>query len=979
MNYKLFLIVFATIAVLLTSVPSKAFEDTFQYYPGGIATSNWQFTTGASGSGGITTYGATYSRVLYIATNNVGCSGSSESVKALTGTASNYWSYNVRSYSGSSASGSGFTVYFYNQAGTNIWGGTMSSAQFASCTNTCGLWELSVTGGQVYARLDGVDKGILGGTISETPYYIGYSVSVSGTGCGSYGYTAYIDDVTTSGYISGLGTESTSHILTESNSNTTDVSYSINTFPFADYTNSSYRNVIQKYTGTTQINIINTTIKNATQTGIYSGFTTYNRKGQLTSMDTNYGLYFSYTQKNNVTVASDYFFLQPPGAANSVTADTTAVIGQQETVSYSIGAPDFSGSTYSINIYSLSALVKTSSVTSTPGTVSWDTTGNSAGLYFITLSKTTSGIQTDIAYTTITLSSTLLIRGKVYDAQNATVISSANLNFLQGATWYNTTTAADGSYNLSGLFVNVLINVNASKTGYKHDNFTFTPLSPQIYTLNLYMISNGLNCSVAASTKTCIVGMTEDYPYHQAILGATVNLGNGSYYANTTSNSTTGFYIFNNLSDDNLTYTVNATKANYKDSSNYNITTLNQTFKSQIIIMNAAYTLTIMAQDSTNTNTILNFVALFNGTSYNTSTGQVIITGISYGSYATIVSTSGYLSSSLNVLVDSTKIQVFLLAPILPGQSSTIFKTLPHDVTFIVQDLSFNKKPSVYVTAQGFNTTVGNFGWLASLLGIDFNAIPINNVSMNGTTGTDGSVDFKMDGSIYYELTFRGGGIANQTWSGYPTAYSYIIIVPTILYGIFTNNTNEFDTIHTTVATSVTNASSAKIFVNYSDVLNQTSGLKIYLNQSIAGDPNNQTNLQTLNGSTNATYNGTFTVSGYAGQSYIVTFTTNHATLGTVSRSYGVAFPAASPLSYFDPISSLMMLFGLILFFAGFWGQTSTEQGSAVIVGLVWLLSGMGLFVNINLGLSFYLGLTLATVIAILMNINARARKEGMS
>ncbi len=331
-------------------------------------------------------------------------------------------------------------------------------------------------------------------------------------------------------------------------------------------------------------------------------------------------------------------------------------------------------------------------------------------------------------------------------------------------------------------------------------------------------------------------------------------------------------------------------------------------------------------------------------------------------------------ASDFNLTNGSVNISYFT-----SSSSSTIFQQPPHDVAFVVQDLAFDKKAGVNVTAQGFSTTVGSWNWLTSLIGINFVGAPINTAVMNGTTGTDGSIDFKMDASIYYEVQFSGGGISNMTWRGYPTQYQYLIIVQTTYTGAFNNGVSETNTINTNVSTLSLNANTANIFANYSDSLNQTTSLLIYLNQSIPGDPNNQTTIQTLNGGTNSSYNGTFVITPYSGTNYIINFRFVHTSFGTVQRSYGVSFPPATPLINFNPVSVLMLIVGFIFFIAGFWGQTSTEQGSGVIVGFVWILSSIGLFANLNLGLSFYLGLTLATVITILMNINARSRREGMS
>jgi len=980
MNSKIVLLILAVVAAISLTYPVDAFEETFQWYPDGVFTSNWV------GGGSIIDAG-TYNRQHSQSASIGGAPYSSSNyVQSKYVFDSNYIAFKMVTCSGSASTGNDAAygqVILYDTDGVAILTYTICSRSTATANSNFEFLR-DIGTSQVQLKINSVSQGNVGTSSKNIGYIKFYTYAYMYWVTSSASVTLTVDDITTTGYISGIGVETPYHSQNELNLKPMSSSFLMKTIPQADFDSSYFDIIWQKAAsnGTLQT-LYSTRVKNVSES-VYSGVKYLNRYNNLTANDTNYGLYFERLTKNDVIQSSDYFFLVPAGTTNTITSDATATIGQQEIISYSIGAPDFAGSSYTINVYSYNALVVSLPIATgaATGTVTWDTAGNSAGLYFITLSKTTSGIQTDLAYTITTLVSTLLIRGTVYDAVNATPLSGVNINFSQGTTWYNTTSNGNGSYNLSGLTVALLTRINASKSTWMHNNYSFTPLAPQMYTINLYLISTGFNCSIAAgggnSTNTCINGMVENNPYHQAVGGAAVFLGNGSYFANTTSNTTTGYYQFLNLSDDNLTYVVNATKSGFMNSQDYNVTTINQTDVQQIILMSEIYTLTIQAQDASNTNTLLDFLLLFNLANYNTTVGQITISNLVYGQYPAIVSATDYISSSQTILMDSTKTVTFLLTPISAAQASTIFKTLPHDVAFIVQDLAFNKKSGVSVTAQGYNTTVGSWTWLADLIGIDFDLIPINNMSMIGITGTDGSIDFKMDGSIYYILTFSGGNISNTTWRGYPTKYEYYIIVPTTLYGTFTNNVDQFSTMITTVSSKTINSTHAYINASHNDSMNQTSSIIIYLNKSIVGDPNNQTNLQIKNGGTNATYNASFIVSPYAGNDYIINFNMIHSS-GTVIRSYGVSFPQTAILSYFNPISILMLLIGLIIFFSGIFGQTSTEQGAGIIVGLVWLLSGMGLYVNLNLGVSFYLGLTLATVIAILMNMNARARKEGMS
>lgn len=281
--------------------------------------------------------------------------------------------------------------------------------------------------------------------------------------------------------------------------------------------------------------------------------------------------------------------------------------------------------------------------------------------------------------------------------------------------------------------------------------------------------------------------------------------------------------------------------------------------------------------------------------------------------------------------------------------------------TFVVQTLWFQTFPNVQANVYQSGTSI---------------------LLQSGVTNSAGQVTFYLIKNQPYTFTFTNAtqGIS-YTWSGMPsqTGFQYIIVSASTT-GQYTNGSvSQLNAITINTSTSIINATAANIYVNYSDSLGQTSNLMFYLNQSIQGDPNNQTNLQNISAGSSSVYNATFIVNGYSGKGYIVTIIGQHQTFGAFSYSYGIAFPPSTPLSYFNAISIFMMIIGFVIFVAGFFGQTSTEQGSGVIVGLVWLLSGMGLFSNIVLGTGFYLGLTLATVIAILMNVNARARREGMS
>lgn len=249
------------------------------------------------------------------------------------------------------------------------------------------------------------------------------------------------------------------------------------------------------------------------------------------------------------------------------------------------------------------------------------------------------------------------------------------------------------------------------------------------------------------------------------------------------------------------------------------------------------------------------------------------------------------------------------------------------------------------------------------------------------TTGTDGLVNFLLIKDQQYRITLINTtqGIS-VTWTGYPSKTDYIIITDaTSTSGWSTHGSDASTTTVIGVTTQTINDTHAFVNVSYNDTLAGTSNLRFYLNKTIPGDPNNQTVLQTIDGGNNDQYNASFLVSGYGGNSYLVKVKADHSTYGTISYSYTVQFAALpGPLANFDPTIILMLFVGFILFVAGMFGQTMGEQGSAILVGFVWILARIGVFSAANVGLNFYLGLTLASVIVIIMNINARGRIEGL-
>ena len=631
--------------------PTSAFEDTFQYYTTGTFTTNdaWGvYAANAKQTNTILVDGdATYSRSAKLYSTATHPTHGTGYIVNSCPFSSSYVSFNLRNCTGH-VGNKGYNDAWvrvqladanYNILMTHV----LINDPWPGDTWPHGFYEYIISGTDITLRVDGVDQGVKASGVTESIAYIVFE---------TYAYDNYVsndpwvhlivDDVTTTGDIVGIGSESTTHTITESNLNPTNISFSLNSFPFATYSSTEYKVDVKRYNAGVLTSVASEVIKESGNSSVFTGFSNYNRSADLTNGDTAYGLYTVYLTGDGTNKDTNYFFLAPPGDASSISFSNSEIpIGTTETISYTIDAADFGSYSYHVRVYSTTEQIQSTQVSETSSAVSWDTTDEDIGLYYAVLSRTdkSSGAYIELIYDIATLSNDIVIHGHIYDAQNETVLDNVSVNFSQASTWYNTTSNATGYYELTGLIATVEINVNASLVNYTHENFTFTPLAAEIYTMNLYLIND-----TAIYGNTTIGGVVYDYPMHQAVPTATVNIYNSTWSDTNTSSSITGFYIFEELT--NGSYTVNATKTEYLDSDEYSVDTNNGSWITQNILMYGIYDLTIRAQDATTSAYLSSFSVTYNNVVYSVTNGSLTLPNLVYGLYTISVSAEGYYSNS---------------------------------------------------------------------------------------------------------------------------------------------------------------------------------------------------------------------------------------------------------------------------------------------------------------------------------------------
>lgn len=249
-----------------------------------------------------------------------------------------------------------------------------------------------------------------------------------------------------------------------------------------------------------------------------------------------------------------------------------------------------------------------------------------------------------------------------------------------------------------------------------------------------------------------------------------------------------------------------------------------------------------------------------------------------------------------------------------------------------------------------------------------------------GTTGTDGGVSFLLTKDQSYRLDFSGSAITTTSITITPGESTlFYVFVSAASPGKYWDNGSyqPVDVIRTSVTTS-TSGSLGFINVTYNDSLNQTTSWKIFVNQTNhtnASAP--QITIQSQTGTGNASVGFTLT-SGFTGEAYIVNVEATHTTFGQVRRSYGVQFYGTKDgsLDYIPSAIMALIAIMILVFVGSFFDSTNFAQGAGLVCAIGWIEVGLGMFSYANMYISVIVGLSIASVIAIVANMNERNKRE---
>ncbi|RLF93495.1 hypothetical protein DRN52_06420, partial [Thermococci archaeon] len=463
--------------------------------------------------------------------------------------------------------------------------------------------EAVLVGSDIHLYVNGTYKGIVG-SCSETPSFVGFTVQEYDAGQDIY---AAIDSVLiTSSYaietlphnwyvLRHWDTPEASGVYNEGDTKVSDYYFTATYVSSFSGANAPDEIRVKHFTSG---EIVNITMVSSRYGTVYYNFT--KMLFHQNKEDDKYGLYLVELMRDGSVVAHDCFFytwdaLNKP--VGTITWDRDSYpIGTIARIHVNLTDPDFTAYTYKGYVYDVYGNKKEEwTITSADEWHEVDLTDYDTGVYYAILKirNKNTGFEWEEAWDVASVSDEVDIEGVSYDAKSETVLGGVYVNAVQNTVSHETiTNETTGEYNISKLSVDMKIQMNASKTNYTHNNFSFTPLKGGLYEINLFLLPDASHINV---TAPAIVGLTQLYPFHQNVSYATVNIWNETWNASTTTNSM-GYFAFENLTPG--TYYLNTTHIKCKPSETYEVNLSSGEIEYVYILMHGLYNLTVKARDA---------------------------------------------------------------------------------------------------------------------------------------------------------------------------------------------------------------------------------------------------------------------------------------------------------------------------------------------------------------------------------------------
>ena len=365
------------------------------------------------------------------------------------------------------------------------------------------------------------------------------------------------------------------------------------------------------------------------------------------------------------------------------------------------------------------------------------------------------------------------------------------------------------------------------------------------------------------------------------------------------------------------------------------------------------------------------------GTTYVTTNGTAYFTE-PYAVSIWYLTSEGYVGKSVSYVMDQDRdVTVQMYESTSQDVQQQVY---PHYVTFHIKEGLGTPVVGVEVAALGVSTSTGNWDWVAQLLGLPLDEVPINGTYMNQTTDSLGRATFYMIPTGKYNVSFTKTGYTFLPMVLVPQDENYVVFATSTTEPFYRDGVDELSSVNISITTTAFNESYAFINLTYTDTTGGTTGGTIRVLQKNDTPWATNTVMATWPVTSNSFTNSTGILHIQQVSGYIDADIT-HSTFGTVERSYPYSFNSV-PVQFlgFSSDIAFLVAMGMLMFTLMLAGAAHVRPILFLVCIEGWVFDAMHWFDSlVTRGVpheSIWLALTIATVMAILANFEVRKKKE---